>query len=558
MLLAAPVWVLWRQLAPKFPIDLNSRFDFRLFHQCAIMLGIDSTYNDMEDPLKRISRVVATTCALALATPAFASGGFVDFNNEEDVQWENISISWDQDSADIEDIRLMISGSDVYTDVFDDGGELYTIEAETYDVTRDTYFECEDDGLHKTVDGSNSLYFTCDGKAADYAGLNHTIQKGYYFWEGGDKFRVDWKVTNTSAAPLTLSAEVRNNFGEADVNSHYQFGNSTDATSQQWGNDLDATTDIQEFEARWAAHYDINGAPIGFAWGSDAATNTGVVSDYDDDDLDIVYENLTIPANDFIYIAVYYAWPAATMVAANYDHDSNPQPFSFVQEAATEIAAMQASPTSQMTALIDDVLKVVNWQSLPAAEPAAPAPYSGPLLKTYSDRNPSVGDEIDVSGLRLDLVTSLTIDGVTAVMSNQSEDSFTIVIPAGLEPGLKDLVITSSAGTLTVQDAITVSAAAEDASESSSGVSAKGWTKKLTDSSAKIYAKDVVGAGKVQIFFNGKEIAWVHATTESDPKLRTANDSHYLVRTVELVKGQKNTLEVYLDGERIRRAAYSY
>ena len=182
----------------------------------------------------------------------------------------------------------------------------------------------------------------------------------------------------------------------------------------------------------------------------------------------------------------------------------------------------------------------------------------GPLLTDYSDRNPSIGDEVKISGLRLNLVTSCTIDGVTAALSTQSADSFTIVIPAGLEPGLKDLVITSSAGTLTVQDAITVSAAAEDASESSSGVSAKGWTKKLTDSSAKIYAKDVVGAGKVQIFFNGKEIAWVNATTESDPKLRTANDSHYLVRTVELVKGQKNTLEVYLDGERIRRAAYSY
>ena len=149
-------------------------------------------------------------------------------------------------------------------------------------------------------------------------------------------------------------------------------------------------------------------------------------------------------------------------------------------------------------------------------------------------------------------MTSLTIDGVTAAMSNQSEDSFTIVIPAGLEPGLKDLVITSSAGTLTVQDALTVS------SESASGVSAKGWTKKLNDSSAKIYAKDVVGVGKVQIFFNGKEIAWVNATSESDSKLRTANGAHYLVRTVELVKGQKNILEVHLDGISIKRVAYSY
>ena len=147
---------------------------------------------------------------------------------------------------------------------------------------------------------------------------------------------------------------------------------------------------------------------------------------------------------------------------------------------------------------------------------------------------------------------------MTAALSNQSADSFTIVIPAGLKPGLKDLVITSSAGTLTVQDAVTVSAAAEDASESASTVSAKGWTKKLTDSSVKIYAKDLVGAGKVQFLFNGKEIAWVNATTESDRKLRTANGAHYMVRTVELVKGQKNILEVHVDGIRIKRAAYGY
>ena len=75
---------------------------------------------------------------------------------------------------------------------------------------------------------------------------------------------------------------------------------------------------------------------------------------------------------------------------------------------------------------------------------------------------------------------------------------------------------------------------------------------------AKIYAKNVVDAGKVQFFFNGKEIAWVNATSESDPKLRTANGAHYLVRTVDLVLGQKNVLEIYLDGERIRRTAYSY
>tara|TARA_B110000503_G_C7168919_1_gene423317 strand:- start:130 stop:1977 length:1848 start_codon:yes stop_codon:yes gene_type:complete len=84
------------------------------------------------------------------------------------------------------------------------------------------------------------------------------------------------------------------------------------------------------------------------------------------------------------------------------------------------------------------------------------------------------------------------------------------------------------------------------------------WPKKLNDSSVKMYAKNIVGAGKVQFFLNGREIAWVRAADANDPKLRTANGFQYLVRTVTLKAGMKNVLEIYVDGERVRRAAYSY
>lgn len=82
------------------------------------------------------------------------------------------------------------------------------------------------------------------------------------------------------------------------------------------------------------------------------------------------------------------------------------------------------------------------------------------------------------------------------------------------------------------------------------------WTKLQADGTAKMYAKNIVGAGKVQFFHNGKEIAWVRAADALNPKLRAANGAFYLVRTVELVAG-KNVLEVYIDGERVRRTAYS-
>ena len=84
------------------------------------------------------------------------------------------------------------------------------------------------------------------------------------------------------------------------------------------------------------------------------------------------------------------------------------------------------------------------------------------------------------------------------------------------------------------------------------------WTKNLNDGSVKIYAKNIVGEGKIQFMVNGKEVAWVRANDETDAKLREANGFYYLVRTVRLVPGQKNALEIYLDGERIWRAAYGY
>ena len=81
------------------------------------------------------------------------------------------------------------------------------------------------------------------------------------------------------------------------------------------------------------------------------------------------------------------------------------------------------------------------------------------------------------------------------------------------------------------------------------------WTKRIGNQ-AKIYAKNIIGAGKIQFKVNGKEIAWVRATDETDSKLREANGFYYLVRTVDLRPG-KNALEIYVDGERERRTAYS-
>lgn len=89
----------------------------------------------------------------------------------------------------------------------------------------------------------------------------------------------------------------------------------------------------------------------------------------------------------------------------------------------------------------------------------------------------------------------------------------------------------------------------------------KTWAKRLNTKSAKLYAKNVVGAGKVSFIVNGKEVAWVNAKSLEDKKLRVVEEgpmagNSYLVRTIKLQKG-KNTLEVYVDGVRTTRTVYS-
>ena len=125
-----------------------------------------------------------------------------------------------------------------------------------------------------------------------------------------------------------------------------------------------------------------------------------------------------------------------------------------------------------------------------------------------------------------------------------SNDSGTITVTFSYDG---DNDATTTADNLAVTKTITIGSAAVSS-----------WTKNLNDGTVKMYAKNIVGAGKVQFMLNGEEIAWVRATSAADSKLRTANGASYLVRTVDLVEGQKNVLEIYVDGVRTTRTAYTY
>jgi hypothetical protein len=87
------------------------------------------------------------------------------------------------------------------------------------------------------------------------------------------------------------------------------------------------------------------------------------------------------------------------------------------------------------------------------------------------------------------------------------------------------------------------------------------FTKRVSQTEVKVYAKNPVLVGKVQFRVDGREFAWVRAATTRDPKLRLAQVNGelvpYLVRSVTLTPGRKSAIEIYVDGRRAWRAAYT-
>ena len=187
------------------------------------------------------------------------------------------------------------------------------------------------------------------------------------------------------------------------------------------------------------------------------------------------------------------------------------------------------------------------------AAPAGPAPYTGPLLQDFSSRTLDVctPKSITITGTRLSGVTA-SVQGKSVTVLENTDTKLLLAFPAGLTPGNNvDLVINSSSGTLTHQDAFDI-----PADTCAAETSKRRWTQLQPDGkTVKMYAKDPIGDGKIQFFVDGEEIAWVNAIDESAPKLSFASGNPYLVRSIELKPG-KNRFEIKLDGVRVWRATY--
>jgi hypothetical protein len=176
-------------------------------------------------------------------------------------------------------------------------------------------------------------------------------------------------------------------------------------------------------------------------------------------------------------------------------------------------------------------LTIVRADPAPAAA-EAPTPYSGALPGKYSDRTPEIGEQVTISGQRLDQVTSCTIDGLEVEMSSQSATGLTIVIPVGLGPGLKDLVMVGAFGKLTAQGAFTV-----EASPAKSPVVAEKTNAGSFNGYVAVYAKG----------HKGKTLSWKIAGKWF--KTTITSDFQVFQRKTEAV-GLDVEVHLYIDGEK--------
>ena len=103
-----------------------------------------------------------------------------------------------------------------------------------------------------------------------------------------------------------------------------------------------------------------------------------------------------------------------------------------------------------LTASWSEVAQVV------AEAPASAIRNSLPIISKFSKQKVLPGQDVTVSGRRLDQVFSATLGGLPAEVSIQSESGFTIRVPDLLPVGAHDLVLETASGRMTFMSAILV------------------------------------------------------------------------------------------------------
>ena len=196
--------------------------------------------------------------------------------------------------------------------------------------------------------------------------------------------------------------------------------------------------------------------------------------------------------------------------------------------------------------LTSDLVLTAQWTEL---QSPSPAPYAGPVITSVgapNDLTAGSGETVTINGQRLGSVSRVTINGFEAEIVSTSSESFQVIIPDGLAAGTYDLKIESSLGNLTYLDGITITETANstetEAEESSVEYGEMtAWTKRISDTQAKVYVKFPTVGEKVRISHQtggsgSYETVYVKTTTsETMDGLRIVEGvGTYIVRTINL------------------------
>lgn len=218
--------------------------------------------------------------------------------------------------------------------------------------------------------------------------------------------------------------------------------------------------------------------------------------------------------------------------------------------------------------------------------PAAPEPFSGPIIQEIDfrppapadpdseeeqDNRPRPGGDIVFRGPNVDQIEEVEIGGKPADVEHEDGD-VVATIPEDVEPGLQDVLVSGPFGDLLLEDAVNIAPLpeinqAEDADVAELVATNPGncspnttefsaWTQDQLDGTVLFFAKNVVGAGTIEFQQNRKVLKSLVAKTTASPNIRWGNCAPYFVHRFTR-EDVKNGLEVYRDGVRVWRAAYS-
>ena len=186
-----------------------------------------------------------------------------------------------------------------------------------------------------------------------------------------------------------------------------------------------------------------------------------------------------------------------------------------------------------------------------ASASASAGAYQGPIIESLSPNPVAQGEEVVIKGSRLEQIDRVTIGStvVEAADLTKSADELSFIVPLETETGQQSVIFSGSFGSLSMQGGISVTAA-----ESFGAQALRFEIRELENGDVKLYAFGVVNRGKVQFMVDGQELAWVRASNNLDPKLRSISSptgvDHYLVRTIRNPGDQG--IEFHLNGQLVQ------